>query len=63
MTAIATASHFGECETAGETRPATIVLMMPETKPINEAAMPRRVGNRSSTRNEMVGIAMALPSA
>ena len=60
---MATASHFGECETAGETTPATMVLMIPETNPINDAAMPRRVGNRSSTRNEMLGIAIALPSA
>ena len=63
MAAIVTASHFGENETAGETTPATTVLMIPETNPINEAAMPRRVGNRSSTRNDMVGIAIALPSA
>lgn len=63
MHAIATASHFGENETAGETTPATKVLTTPDTNPISEAAMPRRVGNRSSTRNEMVGMAIALPSA
>ena len=60
---MATASHFGENETAGETIPATSVLTTPETKPISEAAIPRRVGKRSRIRNEMVGIAMALPSA
>ena len=63
MTAMATDSHTGENETAGETTPATKVLTMPETKPISEAAMPRRVGNRSRMRSEMVGIAMALPNA
>ena len=40
-----------------------MALMMPDTKPCNDAAMPRRVGNISSTISDSEGIAMALPIA
>ena len=47
----------------GAMTPAVIVFTIPETKPCSEAAMPRRVGKRSSVVREMVGIAMAEPIA
>ena len=57
------ANQWGECDTAGEILPATIALTMPEINPCNDDAMPRRVGNISSTISENEGIAIAQPSA
>ena len=48
-------------ESTGEITPATTVFTMPETNPWSEAAMPRRVGKRSSVMSEIDGIAIAKP--
>jgi hypothetical protein len=43
--------------------PAVSVFTIPLTKPWSEAAMPRRVGKRSSVVSEIDGIAIAKPIA
>ena len=42
--------------------PAVSTLIIPEMKPCSEAAIPRRVGKRSSVMSEIDGIAMANPT-
>jgi hypothetical protein len=56
------ASQRGWSQSSGEITPAVSTFTMPETKPCSDAAIPRRVGKRSSVMSEIDGAAMAKPT-
>jgi len=49
-------------QSAGAMAPAVSTFTIPETNPCREAAMPRRVGKRSSVMMVIEGIAIAKPT-
>jgi MFS family permease len=63
MESMPMASARVSCESAGETTPAVSVFTMPLTNPCRDAAIPRRVGKRSSVMSVIEGIAVANPIA